>query len=517
MYDAIAWSYSLLPTHEQQLFRRLAVFVGGFSLDAAEAVAASEPGAIDPLRDISSLMEQNLLRREDATAAEPRFGMLETIREFAAEHLGASDEAVTIRDRHAAYFLALAEEARPHILGADQVTWLNRLEIELPNVRVALEWLRTQPRIEEALRLVGALGWFWYRRGYYSEARRHLAALFAASAASEPTPARAAALVLAAELATMQGDRDSAAAHGNEALRTWRDLDSQNGAAHALNALGSLAIDQGDTRRAHALLEEAVALQRGVDQWGLTKSLAYLGVADYAQGDYANAAARFAEGLALARAIEDLFLVAQMLGDAGHVALARGQLESAAIWYEEALDLHQRLAAYWDVGWCLAGFAGMGAAIEQPDRAARLYGAAMALHATDRAPMRPSVQQTYDRILEPVRRALGAAGWEAACAAGAALTLDEAIAEAYAVVADIRISTALADAATPATSSAYGLTPREVEVLRLVAAGRSDREIAATLFIGHRTAQDHVSNIIGKLGVANRTEAAAVAVRDGMI
>jgi non-specific serine/threonine protein kinase len=320
-----------------------------------------------------------------------------------------------------------------------------------------------------------------------------------------------------AELANMQGNHDYAVTHGWEAVHMFRKLGDQLGAARALCELGGAAIDVGQATQAQALLEEAVTLQRGGgDDLGLAWSHGFLGVAAYAQGDYAGAAAWFAEGLALGRAVQDLFIVGQMLGDAGHVALANGQLVAAATWYGEALSLHQHLGTRWDVGWCLAGFAGLAAAIDRFADAARLFGAASALYERSSAPMRPSVQRTYGRLFAPSRAALAATAWDAAYAAGAALTIDEAVTEARDIAAQILGMSTATQLSTSGTSGVYGLSKREVEVLRLVAAGHSNGEIAATLYISVPTVKRHVSTILAKLGLPSRPAAVAFAHTHGL-
>ncbi len=207
MRDAIAWSYDLLADEEQALFRRLAAFTGGFALDAAEVVgiAADEP-PINVLEGLSSLVDHSLLRSEEGTDGEPRFGMLETIREFGLEQLAASGMAETVRQRHASYVLSLVEKAESHLYGPEQVGWLNRLDLELPNIRAALGWLRDRERAEEGLRLVMQPGRFWWRRGHLDEGRSWLDTFLAMPPISGASLARVRALVLAGDLAAWQKD-----------------------------------------------------------------------------------------------------------------------------------------------------------------------------------------------------------------------------------------------------------------------------------------------------------------------
>ncbi|HUG60929.1 MAG TPA: helix-turn-helix domain-containing protein, partial [Methylomirabilota bacterium] len=230
MRATIAWSHDLLSDDERLLFRRLAVFVGGFTLDAAEAVAGTEGHHSPPVLDlVASLVDNSLLRplappTDEPGAATPRFGMLETIREFGLERLAASGEAEDAGDRHAAYFLVLALAAERRLYGPDQVAWLDRLEVELPNLRAALGWLHERGRAEDGLRLATAPGRFWWRRGYLSEGRSWLDAVLALPAAAGASIARVRALLLAGDLAAWQKDGEPAFARHDEAAAMARAI-----------------------------------------------------------------------------------------------------------------------------------------------------------------------------------------------------------------------------------------------------------------------------------------------------
>lgn len=520
MTDAIAWSYDLLRPHEQRIFRDLAVFVGGFTLEAAEAVLTTgDSGESDVLAGISTLLDQNLIRRYDTEGGAFRFGMLEPIREFALDRLLESGVLAALQERAASYYLAYIETASPQLIGPDQVRWLKALNADLPNLRVVLNWLIEQDRLEDALRLATDLGPFWVRHQNYSEGRRYLQIILDRYRPPLPTPARAAALVLATELTNWQGYHEQAIDLAREAHDSWQALGDPDGVATALWALGTIAIDFNYGPRARTLLEESVALSRTTGHtWNVVSALDFLGVAAYAEDDLPGAAAHFAEGLVLARQVEDLYSIAQLLGDAAHVALMRDDLVPSAAQYVESLAMHIELGAWWDIGWCLAGFAGLAARTERPEQAARLYGAAEAIFTRDHAPMRPSVQRKYESLFTPVQERLGREQWQALIQSGAALSLDAAIAEGRQVAESVeqRLKPA---ALVLEEGDAVGirLTARETDVLRQIVAGKTDREIAAMYFLSHRTIQDHVSNLIRKLGVVNRTEAASRAVRDGLI
>ncbi len=256
MRDAIAWSYDLLDEGEQVLFRRLSVFVGGSTLEAAEAVAGDL--GIDVLEGVASLVGKSLLRLEDE-GSDVRYRMLETVREFGLEQLASSDEESVIRVAHAAFFLALAEAAEPCLMGPDEATWLERLATELPNVRAALAWTLEREDAEAALRLATDLFWFWYSRSDRREGERWLEAALAKTGGG--ATARADALIAAAILATVR-NCTAAVALAEEGLVIARAHGYASGSARALLALGIAAEWVGDFDRAVVVEEEALALLR---------------------------------------------------------------------------------------------------------------------------------------------------------------------------------------------------------------------------------------------------------------
>ncbi len=310
MRDAIGWSHDLLSQDEQALFRRLAVFVGGFTLEAAEAVAADE--GIDVLEGVSSLVAKSLVRDEEGSGGEPRYLMLETVREFGLERLAERGEEPAIRAAHAAFFLALAEAAEPRLMGPDEATWLDRLATELPNTRAALAWTLEHEAAETALRLATNLFWFWYSRGDRREGERWLGAALARG--SGGTTARADALIAAALVATVL-DCAAAVELAEEGLAVSRACGYAAGSARALLCLGIAAEWAGDFDRAVGLEEEALALLRDLDDpFRTALVLVNLADANLWRGDLAPAQAHAAEGLALARSTGNEYAVALALG-----------------------------------------------------------------------------------------------------------------------------------------------------------------------------------------------------------
>jgi non-specific serine/threonine protein kinase len=518
MRDAIAWSYDLLPPEEQTLFRRLAVFVGGFTLEAADAVAAGAGDlGVDTFDGVAALVDESLLRQEGGRDGEPRYLMLETVREFGLERLEASGEEAAARNAHLAWFVAFAERANATVHGPRASVRMGRLDAEHANLRAALAWSVEQGRGEAALRLGGALQDFWYLRGHLREGRRWLEAAVAIGA-DAPTDRRAPALTGLGWLAHFQGDAERAADALEQGLALYQGLGDRLGTGNALNLLGIMAEDRGAYDAAAPLFAEARACFEEVGDRSLVSHAEYhLGLLALGKGDLDRAMEHLAEAERLARAEGDDFNLAAALCYRGLVHCAREALAPAADALDEALVLDRAAGNREGVAVDLASLAVLAAAAGRPEAAARLLGAAGGLR--DRLGLRPFAlpeRVAYDRALDTARDRLGEPACADAWAEGHARTRDEdSAADVEGVLAAARPASAPANSSGPAR--AHGLTPREVDVLRLLVAGRSNPEIAAALFVSPRTATTHVSNILAKLGVERRTEAAALAVRDGLV
>jgi predicted ATPase/DNA-binding CsgD family transcriptional regulator len=514
--DAIAWSHDLLPPAEQTLFARLAVFVGGCTLEAAAAVAtAGESPGSEVLDGIASLVDKSLLQQGEGPDGAPRYAMLETVREFAMERLAASGAEVVIRDAHLAWFVAFAERAKATVHGPRAAARIGRLNAEHANLRAALEWSVEQGHGEAALRLGGALQDFWYLGGHLREGRRWLEAAVAIGAGAPPHR-RARALLGLGWLAHFQGDAERAADALGQSLTLYRELGDRLGTGNALNLLGIAEEDRGAYDAAAPLFAEARACFEEVGDRSLVSQAVYhLGLIALGQGDLDQASERFAEAERLARAEGDDFNLAAALCYHGLVHCARGALARAADALEEALALDRAAGNREGVAIDVAGLAVLAAAAGRPDAAARLLGAAGGL--CDRLGLRPFAlpeRVAYDRALATARDLLGEPAFAAAWAEGQARTLDaESAADVEAVLAATRPPSATAKPPDPAHD--HGLTPRELDVLRLLVAGRSNPEIAAALFVSPRTVTTHVEHIFAKLGVSSRAEAAALAARRG--
>jgi tetratricopeptide (TPR) repeat protein len=383
---------------------------------------------------LASLVDKSLLRLEDGTDAEPRVAMLETIREYALERLAAHGETEGLRRRHAAYYLALAEQAEPALTGAQQAGWLERLEREHDNLRAALRWAQESGDRRLGLRLAGALWRFWYMRGHLSEGRERLTELLAQTESgrdeAESAIVWAKALHGASVLAFRQGDFGQAAALADDSLALHRKAGDIAGMAAALSCLGLVARGQGDYVRASALYEESLALRRGLaDTWGIANMLTNLGIMARTQGDDARAAELCEESLGLCRDLRDTWGIALALTSLGNATYEQGYAERAMALYQESLALSRAIGDEVSIAACLEGLAAVAATRGQPEKAAQLCGAATALRDRIGAPLLPDDRAVNERTLAAARVALGD-GFLPAWTAGQALPLQQIIAEA---------------------------------------------------------------------------------------
>jgi predicted ATPase/transcriptional regulator with XRE-family HTH domain len=432
MRNTLAWSYELLAPEELVLFRRLAVFVGGCTLEAAEAVCAAPEGAeplgLDVLEGLEALVDQSLvLQREEG--GEPRFGMLHVVREFALEQLQQSSDSAAMHHAHATYFRALGEEAEPHLWGFGQAEWVRRLENEHDNLRAALGWLRDHGEVESAVRLAVAIGRFWFFRSYYEEGARWLESLLASPCAIDPT-VRVRALYRAGILAWMRGDAPRLGLLGEQALTLARATGDVEGSALAwhLRAFASLSERQLD--RASEYADQAVAAAR---QAGVRRTL---GLQLYGQGtvllmvgQLERAQAAAAEGLELERAQGDEGGQAHCLAIMSEVACRRGDATNGRRHAKEALELFQRLEDPAGMAVSLLLLAGVAALGGQSARAGWLFGFADSMMGHSET-FNGLALHGVGALLSSAQEALGEEAWASALAAGRALSLAAAFAEA---------------------------------------------------------------------------------------
>ncbi|MBV7329319.1 tetratricopeptide repeat protein [Chloroflexi bacterium TSY] len=473
---AIDWSYELLDEEEKKLFRRLAVFIGGRTLEAVEAICkATEisdniaPLQIDVLDGLTSLVNKNLVQQEAGVDGEFRFTMLATIHQYATEQLEEYGEIEALQHLHAEYFLALAEEAEPELVGPKQATWLDRVEVENDNLRTALCWFKESGKIETGLRLGGVLYRFWERRGYLTEGRMRLTELLALADNLGDTATRAKSLNGVGVLSTAQGDYKAARILHEESLAIYQKQKDDPGIAISLNNLGNVACYQGDYKAARILHEESLAIKRELkDDWGIAISLNNLGAIAQNQDDYETALFRYEESLAIRRTLrdkqgissslnnialvmrykgnykraralhEESLAIDRELGDKrgiamslnglGIVAYETGDYETALSHYEESLAIKWELGDKQGIATSLENFVELAIVQDQPERALCLASAAVALREVIGGSLSPNEQAKFEGHVETARLALGEVVATQALAAGRAMTLEQAIA-----------------------------------------------------------------------------------------
>jgi predicted ATPase/DNA-binding CsgD family transcriptional regulator len=561
MRDTIEWSYNLLDAGEQQLFRRLSVFAGGFAVPAAQEVASpgvgdrgyehqrgavgarsEAPTPIDVLEGIEALVEHNLVRRVERKASgDWHLGMLETVREYAWEKLRESGEDEAARRRHADYYLALAREAGPGLDGPDAPAWLDRLKREEANLRAALGVLLGQKEAgaaEDALRLLMSVWGFWDGRTHSSELQTWLDAALQ-RAGDKPGPLLAQGLRMRSYLAGRQGDYLQARLWGERAVEVARRSGDKSSIGQGLNSLGGMAIMQGDLEAGHALLEEAlVEFREAGDHDRVATVLNNLGELARYQGNYERAERYYRECLGIFRAIGERVGTMLALENLGTSFYHQGRLQEASASLLESLALAQEMESPMRVASALVTLCGV--TLAETDRsgtwdpravehAVRLAGLSAALLERIGRQLEPPDQAELDRNLDRARQMLGmsdpqgtvgtrrekqnggrafARAWEE----GRAMTLDQAV-----QLAGREYGYEDEGAGPGRTAGAPGrLTPREREVAGLVTRGMSNAEIARSLVLSERTVEMHVSNALHKLGFATRHQLATWALEQGL-
>jgi len=435
--NAIDWSYSLLKPWEQRMFRRLAAFSGGFTLEAADAICRTDPElSLQVLDGVASLIDKSLLHQAEEVAREPRYRMLETLREYALVQLQAAGELDETFAALADFLVAFAERAEPELTGPEQVLWLDRLESEHDNLRAALQWCSVPAAIDTMVRLAGALWRFWSTRGYVGEGLRWLDVAVASSHITAQRPlaralngaanlareqgdyARAEALharslTLSREqldrhgtaealnnlglIALYQGQHDAAQRYCDEGLALFRETGDQGGVAAALNNLGNVARERGESDLAAALHKESLALRRALgDKRGIALSLNNLANVVLNQGDYWRAAGLHQESLALRRELGDRAGVATSLNNLGNVARVQGDARAARTYYEESLAVRRELGDKRRVAAALINLGIVERELGQRDRAAALLKESLTLRRE--LGDQPGVQAALDNL-----------------------------------------------------------------------------------------------------------------------
>jgi non-specific serine/threonine protein kinase len=430
---AIAWSYDLLEADEKILFRRLAGFVGGCSLEAAESVCNVENDlAIDILDGVSSLVDKSLLKQNENEDKDIRFTMLETIREFGLEQLDSSNEVEIIHEQHLKFYLDLAEQLEPELTGCNQKSCLMTVEDEYDNFRAALQFAKANDETETGLRIAGAIWRFWEMRGLVSEGRKILDELLSHNQNTNvPADVRAKALNGAAILAANQGDYAKQSEILEESLALYRKLGDKRGIAQSINNLGSIAYFQGEYEQAAKLYGESLDLRRELgDKWGVANSLNNLGGVAFSQGDYEQAEILHSESLALRREVKDKRGISMSLNNLGEVAQQKGEYERVAALYAESLLIREELGDNFFTISSLHNLGEVACKLEDYERAGRLFGAAEALREKIGAPFSNDKRANFDSCVSAIRSALNQKNFELVWAEGRAMTLKKAIAYA---------------------------------------------------------------------------------------
>jgi predicted ATPase len=478
--NTIAWSYDLLDESDKALFRRLAVFVGGFTLEAVEAVCVFAAASTAPseeaddgavLEQLAQLLDKSLVQPQQGVGGEPRFSMLETIHEYATEQLVASGEAAAMQERHADYFLRLAEEADPHMFGPEREVWMERLDREEANLRAALAWSKADSdAVQTGLRLVGALAFYWFLRDSVREGRTWLEAMLERTDGTDRSAARGQALVGAGWLALVEGDYQAASPRAEEGLSIVRELGDKRGIGNAEWLLGLVRMGQRNSAAALPLLEESGTLFKGLGEvWSEAYTLYLLGMAAYFSGDRAGARAHYEESLRLFQEQGDVLYASLLVSALEAVILPQGDEEMARSLYEQSLPLlraardrgrlgmilinvgntwlhqygdEQQAKTLYQQGlnlWqdlqrvdnglgivkALAGLAEVAAAQGQGERAGRLFGVADRL-----LPAASAYREEVNRRVAAARAHLDAATFEAGWAAGQMMMQEQAITDA---------------------------------------------------------------------------------------
>ena len=465
----IDWSYDLLPANEQALFRRLAVFSGGFSITAvADTLGVAPLDILDPLTE---LLNKSMIYPLTEGESEPRFAMLETIREYALLKLEESGEAEVWQRKHAEYYLAFAQAAAPQLTGGQQAEWLGRLEREYDNLRACFSWsLATPANANIALHLGADLWRFWQARGPISEGRQWLERALQLSDQSDIS-GRAPALDGVGCLAYLQGDFPAAYQSLESCLLLQRELGNQRGIASALNHLAGVVMQLSDFRRARDLYEESLTINRALDdRWGVRTCLNNLGIIAESEGDFRRAQELYEQSLALAKELgsqtaiastlanlgdmahslgqypaarqflESSLSMVRELGDKwniayaqlklGYVAVALGDYDMARSWFKQSFILQDQMADRLGIVGILEGLAALATAEGEAARAARLWGASEVIREEIQAPIFPTNRPLYDDYVAAARATLGNVAFDRAWQAGRMMDQQSAVAYA---------------------------------------------------------------------------------------
>ncbi len=557
LLSTLDWSYALLSDREQKVLQRLSVFAGGATMEAAEAACAGEGvESVEVLDALSHLVDKSLVTASRSERDGIRYGLFETIRQYASQKLEGSGGLDESKDRYLNYFVPWAEKAELDLNRDDELLWLERYEVEYDNLRSVLEWSRTsEDKVDLGLRLAQCLVPFWHRRGYYNEGREQLAALLKKMKGNDRSELRAKALYDAGGLAFVQTDYPATRMLVEESLSIYRELGagSRSGLASVLIELGDMWRQMGSYEKAFSLLEEGLRLMRELnDLNGLVIALWQLGYYSVSTGNYQQAEQYFTEGLQLARQenaqtntavilsglaecavrqrdykraarfeeeslkqrreIGEKWGIAVSLGNFAWIALHQEELGKAQTLLMESFTLRREVQDQGGMAWCLEKLAKINIlygqkkpqkqSIDNFYRATHLFSAAAALRAPVGSVIDQADQPQYDHDLETLKTALGQEAFSNLWIEGEVMSLEEVI------------SVVLDDSPKEKFG---GLTAREREVAVWIAQGKSNREIARAMTVSEKTIETYVTRILNKLGFDSRVKIAMWARDKGLV
>jgi predicted ATPase/DNA-binding NarL/FixJ family response regulator len=515
--STIDWSYDLLSPQEQALFTRLAVFNGGWCLQAVESVLVLDTD--QALDGLAALVDRSLLRQWETADGEPRYSMLETLREYASERLESDEQADVWRERHAEYFLSLARDGARELNGARQAAWLEQLEYEHDNLRAAITWSLQLDRPLLGLGLTATLAHFWAVRNHLTEGQMLLETALNRWP-NAPASARAEALTSAGYLAYCVDDLDRAAKLLEQSLELRRALDDEFGLAHTVHQLGRVEHYRQRFDRAALLYDESLSIRRRQgDRHGIALTLNSAGVLARDRGDLERARVCFDESLAELRALGATWGIALALNNLARVARDQQLWDLMHELCTESFDCFKALRDPMGLAWILSNLTIAARLQGAWDKAARLHGAtevhreAIDVHIIS---FSPSERASYASAVADIRAHLGDEAFEAAVANGRGMTAEDAFSlVGGADVSEVRASEQ--EDSSIGIAAAMPLTRRELEVTTLVALGFTDRQIAQELVITEGTVGVHLTRIFNKLDLHTRSELAVWAAQHGLL
>jgi predicted ATPase/DNA-binding CsgD family transcriptional regulator len=521
------WSYALLTPVEQTLFQRLAVFAGSWNIDAVEQIVY-DLDSVPSFEVLAYLVNKSLVIAEVqenalSDSTEVRYRLLNTMQHYALEKLQQAGVWEQMCEQHYTCYLHLAEQASPHLQSADQLVWLQRLEVEMSNMRAALVRSLISGNTAGTAQLAEALRRFWITHNHFSEGRYWFDALVAAERKDARLSSASWVRVLfgAAEFARYQGAYDYACALLEEQIALLKTIDDPLGLAEAQCYLGSFFGFRGDYEQADRLCQASLAFYRAKgDKKGITTALIALAFSALAQNHYQQAIELSEETCQLVRAAGNHGYLMYCLFILGQATILQGELERSRAVCQEVLHLSQMLHQTFGVAVSLALIAGVAGLQGQPAQAARLFGAVHALQEHVQALLPPAGRALQERMALPVRTALGKEQFIAHYFAGQACSLEQIVVEAEAVLQNP--SSASIDTSSPLSSASVfpifaALSQREREVLTLVAMGLTDAQTAKQLVLSPRTVSKHLQSIYTKLNINSRSAATRLAIEHGLL